>query len=76
MQSEGISLWPTIFLRAAALMLCVLLFFHGFWALNKNMDTIASEIGLQEWKLVKAEQSKSQFCESRVELNTIVVVFR
>jgi hypothetical protein len=40
---EGIGVWPTIVLRAASLVLCVLLTYHAFVALNKNMERISTE---------------------------------
>jgi hypothetical protein len=56
---EGISLWPTIFLRAIAFLLCVLLLLHGLLALSINMDKIAIYFDLNECVHLKKEPKSS-----------------
>jgi hypothetical protein len=54
---EGISVWPTIFLRAAIFATCVVLFVHAYWWLNKNMEKVARDLDLVEtWQSVESEQ--------------------
>lgn len=45
---EGTSVWPTVLLRVATLILCVLLLIHGYWCLNKNMEKITHDLLLTE----------------------------
>jgi hypothetical protein len=53
---EGTSVWPTVFLRTATIILCVLLLIHGYWSLNKNMEKVAHDLLLVEEKPRKKTQ--------------------
>ena len=56
---EGIGVWPTIVLRGATLILCVLLFYHAFIALNANMKRISKELLIADKWDKAAEDRKS-----------------
>jgi hypothetical protein len=45
---EGMSLWPTVFLRGATLVLCIGLIVYGYWWLTRNLDKIARDLHLVE----------------------------
>jgi hypothetical protein len=45
---EGISVWPTVFLRMAILALCIGLIVRSWKLLNRNMDRIAKDMYLAE----------------------------
>ncbi|HET7019978.1 MAG TPA: hypothetical protein VFI58_04630 [Xanthobacteraceae bacterium] len=45
---EGISLWPTIFLRLATLLLCIWLLLFSLDALNDNLKQIEDELHLKQ----------------------------
>jgi hypothetical protein len=50
---EGISVWPTIVLRAAILILCVLLFIHAVRWLDKDFDRVAGDMEIKKcWEEV------------------------
>jgi hypothetical protein len=54
---EGMSLWPTVFLRGATLALCIGLIVYGYWWLTRNLDKIARDLHLVETRQrVAAEQ--------------------
>ena len=54
---EGISVWPTIALRAVILVLCVALFIHVFQWLNKDFDRIADEMQIRScWDEAEATE--------------------
>jgi hypothetical protein len=54
---NGISVWPTIFLRAAILILCIYLIIHGYRCVNENIEKIARDLHLVETRRdVKTEQ--------------------
>jgi hypothetical protein len=56
---EGISVWPTIFLRVAALALCVWLIGYSRRYLDRNLDEIVKDFHLNKtWKRVRAEQAE------------------
>jgi hypothetical protein len=57
---DGTSVWPTVFLRAAALILRVLLLIHGYWCLNTNMETIANDLLLVEKQSGKKPKTITQ----------------
>ena len=44
---EGISVWPTILLRMATLLLCIWFIIHGWQRLNSNMKEIAGYLHLE-----------------------------
>jgi hypothetical protein len=54
---DGISVWPTIFLRAATLILCIWLIVLSYQQLNANFEKIAKDLHLVETRQhVKTEQ--------------------
>jgi hypothetical protein len=54
---EGMSVWPTIFLRAATLALCIGLIVYGYKVLTRNLEKIVQDMHLVETrKQVAAEQ--------------------
>jgi hypothetical protein len=56
---EGISVWPTVFLRVAALALCVWLICYSWRYLDRNLDEIIKDFHLKKtWKGVSAEQAR------------------
>jgi hypothetical protein len=56
---DGLSLWPTIFLRLATLVLCIVLIIHGYWMLNNNIEKIARDLHLVETRQrIKTEQDR------------------
>ena len=56
---EGISVWPTVFLRVAALALCVWLICYSWRHLDRNLDEIVKDFHLKKtWKCVRAEQAR------------------
>jgi hypothetical protein len=56
---DGLSVWPTIFLRALTLVLCFWLIFHGYRLLNENIEKIFQDLNLVETRQrVEAEQNK------------------
>ena len=56
---DGISIWPTIFLRALLLILCVCLIFRGYRILNENIEKIFQDLNLVETRQhVEAERNK------------------
>ena len=58
---EGISVWPTIFLRVAALALCVWLIGYSWRHLDRNLDEIVKDFHLKKtWKRVRAEQASGR----------------
>jgi hypothetical protein len=57
---EGISVWPTVFLRIAILAICIGLIVHSWKLLNRNMDRIAKDMYLVETRNeVCAEQANT-----------------
>jgi hypothetical protein len=57
---EGISIWPTIFFRLAALALCVWLILRAWKLLKENMDNIVDELKLNEmWRTAKKKQKEA-----------------
>ena len=55
---EGISVWPTVFLRIAILAVCIGLIVHSWKLLNRNMDRIAKDMYLVKTRAdVRAEQA-------------------
>jgi hypothetical protein len=57
MALEGISVWPTIFLRLATLLLCIWLLVRAWQRLEKNFGKIAQDLHLaQTWQDVAAER--------------------
>ncbi len=46
---NGISIWPTIILRAAIWVLCLVLFIHAFRWLNKDFDRVANSMGVKDF---------------------------
>jgi hypothetical protein len=56
---DGISVWPTIFLRAATLALCIVLIIHGYLMLNKNIEKIAKDLHLVKTReTIKTQQDR------------------
>jgi hypothetical protein len=54
---DGISIWPTVFLRAATLVLCIWLIILGYRQVNQNIEKIARDLCLVETRRrVKTEQ--------------------
>jgi hypothetical protein len=54
---EGIGVWPTVVLRGATLVLCVLLTYHAFVALNQNMKRISKEMLIADkWDTVAQDR--------------------
>jgi hypothetical protein len=45
---EGISVWPTILLRIATLLLCIAFIVYGWQQLERNMNDIAKELHLEK----------------------------
>jgi hypothetical protein len=57
---EGTSVWPTVFLRAATLVLCIWLIADGWRRLDENLKKIVHKLHLVEmWRSLKAEQADS-----------------
>jgi hypothetical protein len=57
---DGVSVWPTIFLRAVTFVICIWLIFHGYRLLNENIEKIFQDLDLVEMRQrVKAEQDHS-----------------
>lgn len=55
---DGLSVWPTIFLRAQTLILCLWLIFRGYRLLNDNIEQIFQDLNLVETRQrVEAEQN-------------------
>jgi hypothetical protein len=55
---DGLSVWPTIFLRALTLVLCIWLIFHGYRLLNENIEKTFQDLNLVETRRrVEAEQN-------------------
>ena len=55
---EGISVWPTVFLRIVILAVCIGLIVHSWKLLNRNMDRIAKDMYLVKTRDdVRAEQA-------------------
>ncbi len=46
---NGISIWPTIVLRAAIWVLCLVLFVHAFRWLSKDFDRVATSMGVKDF---------------------------
>jgi hypothetical protein len=56
---DGLSVWPTILLRALTLVLCIWLIFRGYRLLNANIEKIFQDLNLVETRQrVRAEQNK------------------
>ena len=57
---NGISVWPTVFLRMAIWLLCIVLFIHAFRWLNKDFDRVASSMGVKEFwdKIEETERAR------------------
>jgi hypothetical protein len=55
MLSEGISVWPTIILRALSVVLCLALIFHSLNRLDGNIDAIAVALRLDHLRHVIIE---------------------
>jgi cbb3-type cytochrome oxidase subunit 3 len=57
---DGLSIWPTIGLRAATLVLCVFLFIHAFRWLNKDFDRVASGMEVTDFwdRIEEAERAR------------------
>jgi hypothetical protein len=54
---EGISIWPTIVLRTAILVICLLLIFHGHRWLDKDFHDLGKEMRMQPaWDQVTAAE--------------------
>jgi hypothetical protein len=60
MLREGISLWPTIFLRLATLLLCFWLLLFSLDALDDNLKQIEDELYLKQTR-------DSRLCSSRMD---------
>jgi hypothetical protein len=57
---EGISVWPTVFLRIAILAVCIGFIVHSWKLLNRNMDRIAKDMYLVKTRdEVRAEQANT-----------------
>ena len=58
---EGISVWPTIFLRVAALALCVWLIGYSRRYLDRNLDEIVKDFHLKKtWKRVTGRAGRDR----------------
>jgi hypothetical protein len=58
---EGISVWPTIALRAVILVLCVVLFIHAFQWLNKDFNRLAVEMEIKTcWDEIESTERKRE----------------
>ena len=56
---DGLSVWPTTFLRALTLILCIWLIFRGYRLLNENIKKIFQDLNLVETRQrVEDEQNK------------------
>jgi hypothetical protein len=56
---EGTSVWPTVFLRAVTLCLCILLIADGWRRLDQNLKKIVGELHVAETRRsLKAEQDE------------------
>ena len=54
---NGLSLWPTTFLRALTLALCIGLVIRGYRLLNENIEKVFHDLNLMETRQrVQAEQ--------------------
>jgi hypothetical protein len=56
---EGISVWPTVFFRAVAIVLCIWLIIYGWRKLDANLRQICEDLHLVEAReLARAEQKE------------------
>jgi hypothetical protein len=62
---EGISLWPTIFLRVATLLLCLWLLLYSLDALADNMKQIEDELHLKDMRKVLEDEETALFASGR-----------
>jgi hypothetical protein len=61
---EGISVWPTIFLRMGAFLLCIWFIADSWWRLDENIKKIAEELDLVDTRK-KARDAQDKYLLKR-----------